>query len=89
MSGKSDEIKGRIKQAAGQLNDNDKLKREGKLDELISIENQTELILENATPELLGEIRAVVERARARLIEQRKPKATLEDYFLEVTGGRK
>ena len=34
MSGKSDEIKGRVKQAAGDLTDNDKLKREGKLDEM-------------------------------------------------------
>ena len=34
MSGKSDEIKGRIKQAGGDLTDNDRLKREGKLDEM-------------------------------------------------------
>jgi ABC-2 type transport system ATP-binding protein len=65
------------------------LVREGKLDELISIENQTELILENATPELLSEVRAAVERAHARLVEQRKPQTTLEQYFLEVTGGKK
>ena len=62
------------------------LVREGRLDDLISIESQTELILENATPELLAEIQASVARAKARVIEQRKPQTTLERYFLEVTG---
>lgn len=33
MSGKSDEIKGRVKEAAGALTDDDKLRREGKLDQ--------------------------------------------------------
>jgi uncharacterized protein YjbJ (UPF0337 family) len=33
MSGKSDEIKGRVKEAAGALTDNKKLKREGKIDQ--------------------------------------------------------
>jgi uncharacterized protein YjbJ (UPF0337 family) len=34
MSGKSDEVKGRIKQAAGVLTGDAKLKREGKLDQM-------------------------------------------------------
>ena len=59
--------------------------REGRLEELISIENQTELILENASPELLAEIAASIARTPARLVEQRKPQTTLERYFLEVT----
>ena len=62
------------------------LVREGKLDDLISIQNQTEMILENASPELLAEIQAVVAKSPARLVEQRKPQTTLERYFLEVTG---
>ena len=62
------------------------LVREGKLDELISIESQTELILENATPELLAEIQAAVAKSKARVVDQRKPQTTLERYFLEVTG---
>lgn len=33
MSGNTDQAKGRIKQAAGDLTDNDDLKREGKADE--------------------------------------------------------
>jgi len=32
MGGKSDEIKGRVKKAAGELTGNDKLKREGQID---------------------------------------------------------
>ena len=63
------------------------LVREGRLGDLISIENQTELILENATPELLAEIQAAVVRSKGRVVEQRQPQTTLERYFLEVTGG--
>ena len=33
MSGKGDEIKGRVKEAAGALTDDKKLKREGKIDQ--------------------------------------------------------
>jgi ABC-2 type transport system ATP-binding protein len=62
--------------------------REGRLTDLISIENQTELILENAPPELLAEIKAAIEKSKARLVEQRKPQTTLERYFLEVTGSK-
>lgn len=65
------------------------LVREGKLHDLISIESQTELILEDATPEVLAEIQATVARTKARIIEQRKPQTTLERYFLEVTGEKK
>jgi ABC-2 type transport system ATP-binding protein len=60
--------------------------REGKLEDLISIENQTELILENASPELLAEIEAAVAKSPAKLVERRKPQKTLERYFLDVTG---
>jgi ABC-2 type transport system ATP-binding protein len=65
------------------------LVREGKLDDLISIENQTELILENASPELLAEIQAAITKSKACLVEQRKPQTTLERYFLEVTSEQK
>jgi ABC-2 type transport system ATP-binding protein len=65
--------------------DRGSLIREGRLDELISIENQTELILENVGPEVLADIRAVIEKSPARLVEQRKPQKTLERYFLDVT----
>ena len=64
------------------------LVREGRLGDLISVENQTELILENASPELLARIRAEAAQAGARLVDERKPQTTLERFFLEVTGGQ-
>ena len=33
MSGKGDELKGRVKEAAGAMTDDDKLRREGKVDQ--------------------------------------------------------
>jgi len=65
------------------------LVREGRLGDLISIENQTELILENASPELLAEIQAAVAKSTGRVIDQRRPQTTLERYFLEVTSDEK
>jgi uncharacterized protein YjbJ (UPF0337 family) len=35
MSGKSDEVKGRIEEAAGALTDNDKLRAEGQADQTV------------------------------------------------------
>lgn len=61
------------------------LVREGRLEELISVENQTQLILENASPELLAKIEAEVARTGAAVVETSKPQTTLERYFLEVT----
>jgi ABC-2 type transport system ATP-binding protein len=63
------------------------LVREGQLDELISIENQTELILENASPAVLDRIRAVLRDSNATLLYQRHPQKALERYFLDVTSG--
>jgi ABC-2 type transport system ATP-binding protein len=65
------------------------LVREGRLEDLISIENQMELILENATPELLREVESLVIKSRARIVETRKPQTTLERFFLEVTQEKK
>jgi uncharacterized protein YjbJ (UPF0337 family) len=33
MTGKTDEVKGRVKEAAGAITDNDQLRREGKIDQ--------------------------------------------------------
>jgi len=35
MSGKTDEVKGRIKEAVGALTDDDKLRAEGKIDQAV------------------------------------------------------
>jgi ABC-2 type transport system ATP-binding protein len=65
------------------------LVREGRLDELISIDNQTELTLENATPEVLAQIHSLLASSNARIIKERQPQSTLEDYFLDVTSPKK
>src|SRR5512132_2349104 len=61
------------------------LVREGHLQELIAIENQTELVITDASDELIREIESILERSSAKLIEQRKSTTTLERLFLEAT----
>ena len=41
MGGKIDQIKGRIKEAAGALTDDDQLKREGQLDQVVGKVKET------------------------------------------------
>jgi ABC-2 type transport system ATP-binding protein len=65
------------------------LVREGRLDELIAIENQTELVLEDAPDTLLDEIEALAVNSKAKLIARRKSTTTLERLFLEATGNDK
>lgn len=61
--------------------------REGRLDDLVAVENQTELVLENATPELLAEINALIQAggSGARLLRSGRPRTTLERLFIEAT----
>ena len=61
------------------------LVREGRVDELLAIENQTEIILENASPKILDELATLLAKSGTRLVEQRKPRTTLERLFLEST----
>ena len=61
------------------------LVREGHLQELIAIENQTELVIADASAELVNEIESVINRSNAKLIERRKSTTTLERLFLEAT----
>jgi ABC-2 type transport system ATP-binding protein len=61
------------------------LVREGHLQELIAIENQTEFVIADASDELVREIESFVNRSRAKLIERRKSTTTLERLFLEAT----
>jgi uncharacterized protein YjbJ (UPF0337 family) len=58
MTGKSEEIKGRIKEAAGALTDDDKLRREGRLDQ--------------ATGKVKQAVEKVVERTRIIFKELKK-----------------
>jgi ABC-2 type transport system ATP-binding protein len=61
------------------------LVREGRLQELIAIENQTEFVITDASDELIREIESAVSRSKAKLIERRKSTTTLERLFLEAT----
>jgi ABC-2 type transport system ATP-binding protein len=61
------------------------LVREGHVEELLAIENQTELILENASGPLLDEIEALAAKSNAKLIARQRSTTTLERMFLEAT----
>src|ERR1051326_4183805 len=61
------------------------LVREGRLEELIAIENQTELVLESASASLLNEIENLARKSNAKLIARRKSTTTLERLFLDAT----
>jgi ABC-2 type transport system ATP-binding protein len=61
------------------------LVREGQLQELIAIENQTELVIADASAQLVNEIESVINQSNAKLIERRKSTTTLERLFLEAT----
>ncbi len=64
------------------------LVREGVLSDLISIEDQTEVVLRQASPELLAKITALTEaEPGASLVRVGRPRTTLERLFLDATGG--
>lgn len=59
--------------------------KEGPLQDLIAIEDQTELILKDASPELIKEITALVQRDdQEKLISLGKPSTTLERLFIDI-----
>jgi ABC-2 type transport system ATP-binding protein len=61
------------------------LVREGALHELLGVENQTQFVLENARPDLLEAIGDLAAQSGARVIEQRRPRTSLEQLFLAAT----
>jgi ABC-2 type transport system ATP-binding protein len=61
------------------------LVREGVLSDLLAIENQTDVVLENASSELLHEIETLAAKSGARLIEQGRSRTSLERLFLDAT----
>jgi ABC-2 type transport system ATP-binding protein len=76
------------------------LVREGRIEDILAVENQTELVLENASPGLLEKIRALVQAEAAahpdgagstntlpQVLRHGRPRTTLERLFLEVTDG--
>ena len=61
------------------------LVREGPLEELIEIEDRTEVVLQNASGKLLKEIEKLANKSKAKVIERRTSKTTLERLFLNAT----
>ncbi len=63
---------------------NGKLVKAGRLEDLISIENQTEIVVENASERTLARIRAVIADATdTEFVHMGKPRTTLERLFIE------
>jgi ABC-2 type transport system ATP-binding protein len=61
------------------------LVREGALHDLLAIRDQTDIVLENASPEFLQEIEILAAKSGARLIEQSRSRTSLERLFLDAT----
>ncbi len=59
--------------------------REGRLEELIAIEDQTEVVLRNAAPGLVARIEAMAAEGGAELVRSGRPRTTLERLFLRET----
>ncbi|MGC6465650.1 MAG: ABC transporter ATP-binding protein [Akkermansiaceae bacterium] len=65
-----------------------KLVREGKLEDLISLQERTEIVLEDAPDELLAQIRTLVDVTHgANLVSEGHPRTTLEGLYLDETRG--
>jgi len=62
---------------------NGRMVKEGPLSQLIAVENQTEFVIENASPELLAQIKALV--PQEQLLRMGQPHTTLERLFLKET----
>ena len=64
------------------------LVREGHLQELIAIENQTEFVIADASTQLVDQIESLINRSNAKLIARQKSTTTLERLFLDATTKR-
>jgi ABC-2 type transport system ATP-binding protein len=63
--------------------------KEGRLEDLIAIEDQTEFIIKDASPELVSRINELVASSTgATLVRTGKPRTTLERLFLRETVNR-
>ena len=60
--------------------------REGKLADLVTVQGQTEYVVQHAAADLEEKIAALANASGAKLTETRKARLTLERVFLEATG---
>lgn len=66
-----------------------KLVKEGKLQDLISLEDRTEIVLKNASPALVRQIKTLVEVTHGvDWVSDGHPRTTLEELFLRETVNR-
>ncbi len=65
-----------------------RLVREGAMEQLLEVEDRTEVVLRNATPALMQKIATLAKTAGAEVVDQRKSRTTLERLFLEATEER-
>jgi ABC-2 type transport system ATP-binding protein len=61
------------------------LVREGVLKDLLLIENRTDIVLENASLELLSQMERMAQTSGARLVKRSRSRISLEEYFLNAT----
>ena len=63
-----------------------KMVNEGSLEELTSVQDRTEIILEDASPELLDQIRGLIDKSKnGKLVSEGHPRSSLESLFLRET----
>ena len=62
-----------------------KLIHEGRVEDLVTVQNQTQLIVENLSPEVLAEIQSRIEASGAHILTHGKRHTDLEQFFLKVT----
>lgn len=63
--------------------------REGSLEDLVTIEKQTEFVVENASEELRAKIEKLVQESGGQLVGVGRPQRTLEGVFIEATAPKK
>jgi ABC-2 type transport system ATP-binding protein len=61
------------------------LVREGRLADLVTVEERTEYVVQNASADLEEKVEALASASGAKLLETRKARLSLERVFLEAT----
>jgi ABC-2 type transport system ATP-binding protein len=60
------------------------LVREGRVEDLLSVQDRTEVVLEKATPEKINQLQAAAEQLGLKVVSSGRPQTTLENLFLEA-----
>lgn len=63
------------------------MKKEGTLEDLVSVENRYSLVLENASPQLIKKLHQMIQQEKGTsVVEEGKPRTSLERLFIQITG---